>query len=125
MRTFCTQWCPLFATPWAVACQVSLPRRFPRQEDWSGVSFPPLGDLPDPGIEPAFLMSLASAGRFFSTSATWEAPKRYLISHNSIVCVYMCVLSSYSIVTNVLGNIQAPGDRKLCVTISDLRRRVV
>ena len=26
---------------------------FPRQEYWSGLPFPPPGDLPDPGIEPA------------------------------------------------------------------------
>ena len=25
---------------------------FPRQEYWSGLSFPSPGDLPDPGIEP-------------------------------------------------------------------------
>ena len=25
---------------------------FPRQEYWSGLPFPPTGDLPDPGIEP-------------------------------------------------------------------------
>jgi len=25
---------------------------FPRQEYWSGLPFPSLGDLPDPGIEP-------------------------------------------------------------------------
>ena len=31
------------------------------------------GDLPDPGIEPTPLMSPALAGRFFTTSATWEA----------------------------------------------------
>ena len=36
---------------------------------WSGLPCPPLGDLPDPGIEPASLMSPALAGRFFSTSA--------------------------------------------------------
>ena len=34
---------------------------------------PPPGDPPDPGIEPACLMSPALAGRFFTTSATWEA----------------------------------------------------
>ena len=33
------------------------------------VSFPPPGDLPDPGIEPASLMSAALAGGFFTTSA--------------------------------------------------------
>ena len=30
-------------------------------------------NLPDPGIEPVALMSAALAGRFFTTSATWEA----------------------------------------------------
>jgi len=34
------------------------------------LSFPPPGDLPNPGIKPASLRSSASAGRFFSTSAT-------------------------------------------------------
>ena len=27
---------------------------FSRQEYWSGLSLPPAGDLPDPGIEPTF-----------------------------------------------------------------------
>ena len=35
---------------------------------------PPPGDLPDPGIKPESLMSLALAGRFFTTGTTWEAP---------------------------------------------------
>ena len=38
---------------------------FPRQEYWSGLPFPLPGDLPDPGIEPAFP---ALAGRFFITA---------------------------------------------------------
>ena len=46
---------------------------FFRQEYWSGFPCPPLGDLPDPGIEPMSLMSPALAGGFFTTSATWEA----------------------------------------------------
>jgi len=43
---------------------------FTRQEYWSGLPFPPPGDLPYPGIEPA---SLALAGGFITTRATWEA----------------------------------------------------
>ena len=39
--------------------------------DW--LPLPTLGDLPDPGIEPTSLMSPALAGRFFTTSTTWEA----------------------------------------------------
>ena len=46
---------------------------FSRQEYWSGLSCPPPGDLPDPGIELMSLTSPAMAGGFFTTSATWEA----------------------------------------------------
>ena len=47
---------------------------FSRQEYGSGLPCPPPGDLPDPGIEPRSPTSLALAGGFFTTSATWEAP---------------------------------------------------
>ena len=42
----------LFATPLTVACQVPPSMGFSRQEYWSGLPVPSLGDLPDPGIEP-------------------------------------------------------------------------
>ena len=41
----------LFATLWTVACQAPLSMEVPRQEYWSGLTFPSPGDLPDPGIE--------------------------------------------------------------------------
>ena len=62
------------ATLWTVAHQAPLSMGFSRQEYWSGVPCPPPGDLPDPGIELESLTSPALAGKFFSTSATWEAP---------------------------------------------------
>ena len=40
------------ATPWTVACQAPLSMGFSRLEYWSGLPYPPLGVLPDPGIEP-------------------------------------------------------------------------
>ena len=49
---------------------------------------PPSGDLPDPGIEPASLTSLALAGGFFTTSATWEIHKAtwsYLIQKTYVI----------------------------------------
>ena len=49
------------------------PWGFSRQEYWSGWPCPPPGDLPDPGIEPFPLRSPTLAGRFFTTSTTWEA----------------------------------------------------
>ena len=45
----------LFATPWTVACQPPLSTGFSRQEYWSGLPFPPPGDLPEPRIK---LMSI-------------------------------------------------------------------
>ena len=45
-----------------------------RQEYCTGLPCPPSGDLPDPGIEPMFLMSnLHWQAGSFTTSATWEA----------------------------------------------------
>ena len=63
----------LFVTPWTVAYQAHLSIRFSRQEHWSGLPFPPPGDLPNPGIEPESLMSPVLAAGFFTTSATWKA----------------------------------------------------
>ena len=42
----------IFETPWTVARQAPLAMEFSRQEYWSGLPFPSLGDLPDQGIEP-------------------------------------------------------------------------
>ena len=66
-----------FVTPWAVAHQVPLSTGFSRQEYWSGLPFPPPGDLPDPGIVHASLVTPSLAGGFFTTSATWKAPYKY------------------------------------------------
>ena len=56
-----------------VARQAPLSMGFSRQAYWSGLPFPSPGDLPDPGMEPASLVSPALVGGFFTTSATWEA----------------------------------------------------
>ena len=67
-----THWCGELsrvwhlATPWTVACQAPLPMELSRQEYWSGMSFSPPGDLPNPGIEPESLASHALAGEFFT-----------------------------------------------------------
>ena len=42
----------LFLTPWTVVCQASLSMGLSRQEYWSGLPFPPPGDLSNSGIEP-------------------------------------------------------------------------
>ena len=63
----------LFVTLLTVAHQAPLPMGFSRQEYRSGSPCPPPGDLPEAGIEPESPMALALAGRFFTTSAVWEA----------------------------------------------------
>ena len=62
----------LFATVWTVAHKASLFMGFSRQEYLSGLPCPAPGDLPDPGIKTASLMSPALAGVFFTACATWE-----------------------------------------------------
>ena len=57
----------LFATPWTVAHYVPLSMGFSRQEYWSGLPFPPPGDLPNPGIEPVSPASPAWGGGFLIT----------------------------------------------------------
>ena len=48
---------------------------FSRQEYWSGLPCPSPGNLPNPGVEATSLMSPALAVRFFTISATCEAPE--------------------------------------------------
>ena len=52
---------PLLVTLWTVAHWAPLSMGFSRQEYWSELSFPPPGDLPNPGIEPLSLESPALA----------------------------------------------------------------
>ena len=56
-------------TPWGVAHQAPLSAGFSRQGYWTGLSFPPPGHLPTPGIEPG---APALAGGFFTTEPTSE-----------------------------------------------------
>ena len=87
----------LFVTPWTVAHQVPLSKGFSRQRILEWVAMPFSRDLPNPGIEPKFLMSPALAGGFFTTSTIWEAwyfyihglNKRYIsftVSFDFVTC---------------------------------------
>ena len=66
----------LFVTLWTTAREAPRSVGFSRQEYWSGLPFPPPGDLSNPGIYPVSLTSPALVGEFFTTSATWEALHR-------------------------------------------------
>ena len=64
--------CAALHSSMPVACQAPLSMGFSRQKYWSGLPCTPPGDLPNPGTESA---PPALAGRFFTTSTTWETHK--------------------------------------------------
>ena len=55
----------LFETPWTVACHALLSRGFSKARVLKWLSFPPPGDVSDPGFKPASPLSPTLAGRFF------------------------------------------------------------
>ena len=63
----------LWGILWTVTWQVPLSMGLSKQEYWSRLPCPLPGDRLNPGIEPASLLSPALAGRFLTTSATWDA----------------------------------------------------
>ena len=69
----------LFVTPWTVAYQAPPSMGFSRQEYWSGVLFPPPGDLPHPGIKPMSPVAPALAGGVFTT----EPPGKLILHHST------------------------------------------
>ena len=70
-----------FTTPWTAACQTSLSMGFPRQGYWSGLPFPSLEDLTDPGIKP---VSPALGRWIFYHWAPREAPRVRLAGQKKI-----------------------------------------
>ena len=64
---------PALCDPMHCSLPGPLSMGFSRQEYWSWLPCPPPGDLPHPGIEPVSLIPPALAGRFITTSTTWEA----------------------------------------------------
>ena len=63
-----------FVIPWTVAQQPPLSMELSRQEYWSVLPFPPPGDLLNPGIKPASLVSPTLAGRSFTTEPPGKPP---------------------------------------------------
>ena len=68
-----------FVTPWTIAHQAPLSMAFSRQDYWSGLPFSTPGNLPNPGIEPIFLMSPALADIFFTTAPLGKPINKMLV----------------------------------------------
>ena len=62
---------------WSIACKAPLSMEFSRQEYWTEQSFPSLGDLPNPGIEPRScalqvdLLPFESPGKPIGGNVNW------------------------------------------------------
>jgi len=74
-----------FMILWTVAHQASPSMEFPRQEYWSGLPFLSPGDLPNPGIELASLVSPALASAFFTTEPPGKPRQTAGMSNNSLM----------------------------------------
>ena len=83
----------VFGILWTVVHEHLLSMEFSRQEYWSGLPFPSLGGLLDPGIKPESLASPAFTGRFFTTvppgkpNLTQCIWKKAGFTHRSKVCM--------------------------------------
>ena len=62
----CAQFCMTFCNTMDCSLPSSSVHKI-LQESWSGVPFPPPGDIPEPGIKATSTVSLALTGRFFTT----------------------------------------------------------
>ena len=67
IKVLVAQLCLTLYHPMTVAHQAPLSMEFSRQKYWSGLSCPPPGDFPNPGIEPLFS---TLAGRFFTSESS-------------------------------------------------------
>ena len=77
-----TQLCPTLCNLY-VACPAPLSMEFSSQEYWSELPFPPLGDLPNPGIKPTSPVSPVLAGGFFTPEPPGKLKKHIDIKHMS------------------------------------------
>ena len=65
--------CLILVNPWTVAHQAPLFMKLRRQEYWTGLPFPSLGDLPNSGIEPTSRHCLHWQAESLPLSLPWEA----------------------------------------------------
>ena len=85
-----------FATLWTLAHQAPLSMGFYRHKYWRGLPYSPPGHLPDPQTKPISLLSSTLAGRFFTTSATWETQTWSSVQFNHSVMSDSLRLHEYS-----------------------------
>ena len=119
-------WIQLFMTPCTAAHQAPLTMGLSRQEYWSRLQFSPPGDLPNPGIEPASLVSPVLAEGFFTTVAPGSPQFSYILlfvtaslhlkkqsyllqnSHEPHLLLYFFLSLFLQLLATACGNTQCP-----------------
>ena len=76
VASLCSACVLLFVASWTVAHRAPLSMGFSRQEYWRGLPFRAPEDLPDPGIQPASLVTPALAGGFLTTTPPGRSRRR-------------------------------------------------
>ena len=89
-----SQSCQTLCNPMDCSLPGSLSMGFPRQEYWSGLPFPPPGDLPDPRIKSVFP---ALAGRMFTPEPLEQVVDKGLVSLFPLP-LYECPIVSASFI---------------------------
>ena len=97
---------------WMVAHQAPQSMEFSRQEYLSRFPFPPPGDLSHPGIEPTSRLSLALAGRFFTSWATRESPVISTFKRQWILQAASSVHSGFSKIPCLASMLQTQSENK-------------
>ena len=87
----------LFETLWTTACQAPLSMEFSRQEYWSGLPFPPPGNLPDPGTELASPVSPVLQADSLSTEPPGKPKLSGATTQISIPLFKKQVMSTYHV----------------------------
>ena len=88
-------------------CWASLAMKFSKQEYLSGLPFPPPGDRPDPGIEPASPVSPALASRLFTLSHLWNPYIIIKIDRGTclvVQCLRISLAIQRTLVWSLVGN---------------------
>ena len=70
----------LFVTLWTVACEATLSMEFSSQEYWNELPFSPLGDRPNPRIEPTPLVCVSCISRWILYHLYQQLYKLFIIS---------------------------------------------
>ena len=95
---------------------------FSRQEYWRGLSYPPPGDLPEPGIKPVSLTSHALAGGFFTINT--NAIVLYIVYFSYSLYLYslQCDFAAFAIKVGSGESVSLPFESGMALQLALVNR---